>query len=140
MAKKRRVLTVDRGKWLCGSLRESVFGISRLRNDAGMMCCLGFDAIACGVPADRIRGAFRPGDLETKGLPESYVASRVNTKGQRHPVELAIAANDARAISQQERERRVRKHLMKLGWDDVRFVGKPPSDDVVAAPSVTSNG
>jgi hypothetical protein len=119
-AMEKKVLTIERAKWLRG--RQSL-----LLDDSGHMCCLGFDAIACGVSADLLCGAGTPyGALIGRAdrAPASYVASRLRGADMSHvaAVSDAMLHNDAAGLSEDERERVVRKDLMQLGWDDVVFV------------------
>ena len=60
-----RTLVIDRRKWARGILG----GPSALRNNSGNMCCLGFDAKACG---------FGPKSLKDAGTPE-YILSGGST-------------------------------------------------------------
>lgn len=51
-----KTLTIDCDTWLRGYQSE-------LRDGDGHMCCLGFDALACGFAPDQIRGHSSPLDL-----------------------------------------------------------------------------
>lgn len=146
-----RTLTIDRSKWRRGgSDRDTIQGTTALLNHRGFMCCLGFDAIACGVPEAAIMGVGEPIDVLTSGydIPGRYKA---NTRfpgitphttefvdydeGEQHRIYDqsatildAMSFNDDPAIEDSERESLIRETLMKLGWADVVFVGQYPSD------------
>lgn len=53
-----RLLVIDRQKWLRGNALTST-----LLNDNGCMCCLGFEAKACGVPESVMRNVPTPAGL-----------------------------------------------------------------------------
>lgn len=49
--KKPKEFTIDRSKWVQGGHKfKSILGASKLLNNHGNMCCLGFYSKACGVP------------------------------------------------------------------------------------------
>jgi hypothetical protein len=143
------VLTIERAKWRRGGTGkrpddkvEAIgaldieFGPTLLLNDKGLMCCLGFDALACGLSADQIVGAGEPSDIKTlkvydeeadEYIPREdlspallkYYDTRINHGAI---VEKAIAANDADGVDDAERESEIRQLLHRLGWEDVVFV------------------
>ena len=58
-------LTIDRSKWRFGGVFWSAdhikkIGITRLLNDQGNMCCLGFLSLACGYKEEDISGYIDP--------------------------------------------------------------------------------
>lgn len=66
--KKAKVLVIDRRKWRRGGdgvmcMLNDKFGGTALLNDRGKMCCLGFDAKACGVPRSIILKEGMPDDV-----------------------------------------------------------------------------
>jgi len=127
-----KILTIKRSKWRRGGGGITINdnkGSTRLLNDKGLMCCLGFDAIGCGfTPAD-ILGKVDPEELAHYAIafPAGYLETRVESDKSGHltnskPVFDAISANDDRKLSDGQRELKVRAALMELGWDYVVFV------------------
>ena len=125
-----RVLTIDRSKWRKGGDRmDHIQGTTRLLNDKGYMCCLGFDALASGIPREVILGRDTPADIvnETEHhVPDDYEITRLcSTHGMldnSQAVNAAMEANDEPRLDEITREARVRKALIDLGWDDVEFI------------------
>jgi hypothetical protein len=126
---EKKVLTIVRSKWRrggeTGNLNQQ-FGRTKLLNQKGQMCCLGFDALACGVPKKRIADVEEPIGIPGVTLRGAYGKSRLK-KGRygldhKKAVEQAIEANDNPHISEEKREKLVRKYLKQLGWADVKFV------------------
>jgi hypothetical protein len=129
------VLTIQRSKWRRGGdrgwSRDSQIGSgpTRLLNDEGFMCCLGFDALACGLTEDQIRNRHYPSSLVSVGAvaeDSDYAKTRTKERDHRRDDSEAAAAaanaNDDRDLSEPNREQAVRTHLIALGWDDVVFV------------------
>lgn len=127
---RERVLTIDRSKWRKGGENfDHVQGLTKLLNKEGYMCCLGFDALASGIPREVILGRDTPADIvnETEHhVPDDYEITRLcSTHGMpdnSQAVNAAMDANDEYKISEKTREARVRKALIDLGWDDVEFI------------------
>lgn len=116
---KLKTLVIKRSLWRRG---DKGVGSPILLNDSGFMCCLGFDAVACGVPEDAILRVGTPGGIwMVDQVPKSYLRRRKSKNG-RKAVDDAIEANDRIGISESTRELKVRAALKKLGWDRVRFV------------------
>lgn len=120
------ILTIDRSKWRRGEIGE---GWTGLLNRQGFMCCLGFDAPACGLTPDQICDRSYPADVERirqRSIPNHWLTTRLNRLGQ-HPqvVRAAMDLNDSPLISEAEREARLIPILKELGWDEVRFVDGP---------------
>lgn len=117
-----RVLTIDRAKWRCGgSNKNSEQGYTQLLNDKDFMCCLGFDALACGYTKPQIIGRHYPSSLVigpskiahlTDGSNDSIFASR------------AIEINDS-CMSAEDREYELKAHYATIGVD-VEFIGEYP--------------
>lgn len=117
-----KVLTIQRSKWR----RGGASGTYLLASD-GMMCCLGFDALACGLPAARIERVAEPYDIVGKDDFEEYAKSPrfFDDDGyvsQSELVHRAIDINDGAYDSEAEREAALIPVLKALGWDDVVFV------------------
>lgn len=135
-----KILTIERAKWRRGGDTDDLcerFGDTQLRAPNGMMCCLGFDAIACGLSPDSLIGVADPKDIgrDTLWSHLDYVQTRLierrSEDEDEHPstwwtlqdaVGEAIRHNDAKDITDDERETLIRADLMALGWDDVVFV------------------
>jgi hypothetical protein len=116
-----KILTIERAKWRRGGdVNNKKYGMTMLLNSRGYMCCLGFDAIACGIAKDRLRRRDYPHQI--RNAPAEYVATRTDGNWHSDAVSEAIEANDDPDISDREREKRVRAALKRLGWEDVRFV------------------
>jgi hypothetical protein len=132
---ERKVLVIDRQRWLRGRDMQDPeeWGGPMLLNHLGKQCCLGFDAVACGIDPAQVEGTYYPARLTSKlwhkgiPLPEGWMETRVlelepgyfrDTKA----VKEAIDANDGFFSKEADREPAVRKALLKLGWDEVEFV------------------
>jgi hypothetical protein len=127
----RKVLTIERATWRRGG--ESGYkahGSTNLLNEFGFMCCMGFDALACGIPKQALLNANYPSSLVIRGRVDSeseYARTRTRRDSQSLLIDSqaaarAVKANDADDITEAEREARVRDALIALGWDDVVFV------------------
>lgn len=122
----RKVLTIVRSKWIRGGDPSTA-----LLTSDGKMCCLGFDALACGFTEDQICYKPTPAQMvrflpEGFELPDHYrnriVGYDLGTVCNAFWVEDAIHYNDDSDLDDAEREELVRGALIKLGWDDVVFV------------------
>ena len=104
-------------------------GRTALLTDSGLMCCLGFDAVACGIRESELLNVGSPANLSAV-LPEGYADLRlVDRYGDgglvnSDIVREAININDDvdRWRSDEDKERDLKPVLMQLGWDDVVFV------------------
>lgn len=146
---KKKVLVINRAKWRNGGdsndLQDTYdadkcdkFGETFLLNDDGFMCCLGFDAVACGIPKNDILNTSDPISLigNSEDLVDStlkrYARFRIKSSGggtwcdNSAAVKAALSANDDSTLTPTTREKRVRAALLKLGWDEVKFVGVAP--------------
>jgi hypothetical protein len=128
-----RVLTIDRSKWRRGRLGT---GSPKLLNEAGFMCCLGFEALACGLTPEQIINANYPFSLLEYGhidATSDYAKSHIEVDSETFyhsntpAAARAAIANDNPNIDEEERERRVRAALIELGLDDVVFIDGPAS-------------
>lgn len=128
----QRVLTIDRSRWRRGGDESGLGqGDTALLNDLGFMCCLGFDALACGVPDAVIHGEADPDYIvAVERFPDYATSSRFviernyddTTYTNSLSVLAAIEHNDDPTLSESERERIIRDDLIALGWDDVVFI------------------
>jgi len=121
-----KTLTIDRDRWRRGGIRRNhTHGPTYLLNDEGYMCCLGFDALACGVTPYEMRGAYGPGEVTT--MSDEYRETR-----WRSGVVLdAMEVNDNPNLSELERETKLIPLLKAIGgYDDVQFInGLAPAHD-----------
>lgn len=101
-------LTIRRKKWLRGT-KTSV-----LRNENGSMCCLGFYARKCNIPASKLVGLGEPFELVEMGLkalPGLFDKFGASTK----LCTQLISENDERGIELGERENRIKSLFKKIG-------------------------
>lgn len=112
--------TVDRKTWARGGR------YTRLANEDGTKCCLGFLGEACGIPLSQLEMAQNPVDQETdedsiKGLwPAGTFSSSIYMHSD--AIRTAIRANDFEALSESDREWAITKALATIGIE-VEFVG-----------------
>lgn len=134
----QKVLVIQRSKWRRGGHDSKLcaqYGATRLLNAQGLMCCLGFDAIACDVPEPAIKDAIDPETVLIRAhqygaldLDHHYLRSRLAPGGgpqgyeQVKAVGRAMAINDDSALADAEREAQLIPVLKQLGWDDAQFV------------------
>lgn len=137
------ILTIDRSKWRRGGLshnRQQTQGMTALLNDKGFMCCLGFDAIACGIPKEAILGVLEPVGVLEKIKADAhprYITMKRFDYYQGEPavweraeaIAEAMAHNDDDRLGDAEREALIRADLKALGWEDVIFINVYPSDN-----------
>jgi hypothetical protein len=127
-----KVLTIERSKWRRGGTNSAEemerLGETNLLNEKGLMCCLGFDAIACGISPAHILNKPNPaGVIESykDSVPNGYAQARLSddiSMWHTEAVSDAIRANDAFGIPDDVREQRVREALLRLGYSDVIFI------------------
>ena len=106
-----KVLVIDRTKWYRGQGDKE----SRLLRQDGSMCCLGFDALACGLEPDAIVNRSFPDHVAG---PQDYHDART------FRVTREIARiNDTTALTDAEREAQLIPLLKQIGgYDDVQFI------------------
>jgi hypothetical protein len=144
---------IDRAKWLHGQPEAPN---SRLLDDQGRMCCLGFCALALGLSRNQIDGLGEPGEvdlLDVSGDPVSpwpetfvYVSADEDGRVSRDTIfsgEL-ISLNDESESGDRElgqtiaefradKERRLIAKFAEIGYEAV-FVGEYPDHGAPAAP------
>ena len=130
----KKVLTIERSKWRRGGInQDSVeWGGTQLRNSKGFMCCLGFAAVAWGIPEEAITFVHDPATLATtfKDVPEDYLKAHcvpdtenvVRKWNNNDWTKNAMYVNDAGDFTDEDRENDIRFNLLQLGWDDIVFV------------------
>ena len=111
---------IDRSKWLRG---EGADPSRLLRVDDGKMCCLGQVAVQCGIHPEDLEDKPAPSDLnrtELFRLPEWLLSSGKSFDS--NDCTEAMRINDQRAITDEERERRLialfAKHNTELQFTD----------------------
>jgi len=119
---KKRVLTIDRKKWARGG-KEPAY----LLSGKGKMCCLGFDARACGLSKERILMQMEPCEIEVSPDEKHYITKRlisvINGYGNNSKlIDDLMSLNDNPDIGDSEREERLTPLLKKLGYAEVHFV------------------
>jgi hypothetical protein len=143
-----KVLTIDRSKWRRGQgtsqgddrAKAGIgLGVTMLLNSQGYMCCLGFDALACGVSKGLILEQPDPDEFLSQNVYDSddkdelrellgeavydiYRNRFGSDDNSRHPVARAMKVNDIADLTEAEREAQLIPILKELGWDDVVFV------------------
>jgi hypothetical protein len=122
-------LTIKRSEWRRGgwSSETAYLGSIRLLNREGLKCCLGFDALAAGVPSELIFDRVDPESLVGFCTIGNYIETRTTLfgSGERKnnaDVVDAIVINDDTMLTDAEREAKLIPVLKKLGWDNVIFV------------------
>lgn len=122
-----RKLVIDRQKWYRGNQNNDPTcgeGSKLLRRTDGKMCCLGFDAVACGIDSRTIEGVgfldhftiacenfkkLLPHHFDKYGARSQFVAE-------------AAAINDDRGIPDENKEARL-KTLFAEQNIELEFVG-----------------
>lgn len=137
MAKKAKTLKtvrISRKRWFYGDRRRAGYTASKLlipdtvSTDAkGKMCCLGFAALACGVPRRVIRGQGAPSSVVqiTEGKPYRNRLSRFLKDGEddcNDTVYEMMEINDALTLTRAEKEKALKPLARKIG---LRFVFVP---------------
>ncbi len=117
--------TVKRSKWKRGGKGP---GETFLLNKEGHMCCLGFYALACGLPKKNIREVVAPRDLVRAGKNWNTVLVEKEKAPSGYEFVLnsdtavdAIRANDDQELSDKDREADI-KDTFKLVGIKVKFV------------------
>lgn len=125
-----KTLVIDRTKWRRGGDAPSLArerGGTYLLNDINLMCCLGFDALACGISRDAIFERADPAEIVANSpdcAPDSYAETRIASRegGNSNAVTDAITVNDMPGLTDAQREAKLVPLLKQLGWDAVEFV------------------
>jgi hypothetical protein len=115
-----KILTIKKSQWYRGQGGHS----SYLRRAVdGKMCCLGFDAIACGLSEEMITQVGYPGDAAMNygdELPEEYRKNRLlsNPSELTELVSEAIRINDDEYMPDEERIEMLTPILKEIGEYD----------------------
>lgn len=128
---------IDRSKWRCGGGGGSRHGAgeTKLLNDEGFMCCLGFVSQALGAGTADLLGEAEPGEAvksaASSGQRQRLLATLsagtcdlVNEAGGNTDLTIeAITINDDTQIGDAEREARLRQEFVRQGHD-IEFQGE----------------
>jgi len=115
-------LTIDRAKWRTATSGK---GDTRLLNEEGFMCCLGFRCNQMGIPKKELLNKTSPSDLYMNwGIPdlidmEFWKGIDFNTDFSNE----AIRINDNSEITSEEREKKIKEHF-KTKDIEVVFIGE----------------
>jgi hypothetical protein len=112
-------LIIDRGKWRNGGRGYNhKYGITKLLNKEGFMCCLGFFCVQIdNMKLNEILDIPNP-----VGLDSNLVGYDGLTKPWAHS---AIQINDDDSLPQEIREKRIHEIFKDYGYD-VKFTGEYP--------------
>lgn len=136
-----RVL-IDRSTWRCGDVGPTAHGQgqTRLQNQLGFRCCLGFYSIAADVLPKDIVGIISPRMLFYKiykllqSFPDKF-SKLIQPLGTRCSnskyADLAMQINDSTALNDQQREEQLIALAARNG-DEWVFTGEYPSERTVA--------
>lgn len=124
-------LIIDRSKWRTGrDIINETGNSTLLLNHEGFMCCLGFDALRCGIEPEDIKGIGEPDALKDHLFDKiSHLVTIVDeSDGTSSIIDSdfameAIAINDAFYSSQEERENDIKKHFATIEVE-VEFIGE----------------
>jgi hypothetical protein len=118
---KKDYLIINRAKWRTGgdSRIQTGEGSTKLLNNDGFMCCLGFRCHQMGIPKKDLLGYLSPA-----GLSENWVIpDLVDSAGDTDFTTTAVDINDDECITQEEREKEITEHFATIGVT-VEFKGK----------------
>lgn len=126
METPRRKLVIDRSRWLRGegSLRSSLYRASDKK-----MCCLGFDAVSCGIDISVMAEVASP-----IGLGYFYPTSAWRImdddgyKTNSHVVGNMMEINDEKAMTDTEREASLIPLFASVGID-LSFIDGNPNEE-----------
>ena len=108
---------IKRSNWLRGkgSFR------SRLLNDYGEMCCLGFLGKACGMSKRTLYGQTCPIMVDEFGVryPEKIINAK--TKSNTKACKRLMVTNDSERIKDSDREKSLKRQFKRIGIT-VKFI------------------
>lgn len=120
-----RRLVIDRATWRWGGDDlDSKFGDTQLINKAGFKCCLGFDALACGISSKSINEVYEPCYVTRK----SVWRDKLKKDSGRTWAYEAMELNDNGGISNAGREVNLIEHFKyhPMGPVELVFEGEYP--------------
>lgn len=112
---KLKIFTIVEKKWARGGKN----GASRLENEDGFRCCLGFLCLAAG--AKSVEGFAMPGGLSKKNPKiRRELPTLVLENGETSKSAWEIARiNDNRSISDSKRKLQLAPLFAKIGWQPI---------------------
>ena len=114
---------VDRSRWRCGDLSERSHGIgeTKLLNEHGYRCCLGFVGHQLGCPDDKMEAHGEPAQCNyfRKVIGRRTEDGWINTR----LTDAAMEINDSEELSRADREVAL-KALFKKHGHEIVFRGK----------------
>lgn len=130
--KEIKVLVIDRDKWLRGA--NELDG-QLLHRRTGLMCCLGFAALACGATQGEINGKQMPWNISDRVLnrikPKMSWLFPSDKTGKRR-LSTISGINDKKAhISETKREEKIKEKFAKHGVKVV-FKGRTSKATLIA--------
>lgn len=125
-----RSLVIDRAKWLCGSTVETL-GASKLRDDDGNMCCMGFYAAKCGTATRSMLDKFYFSDLSKTSYSHLSPKLRPSLDNDGDVVDQQMAVslyelNDNECIDAAQRERELADAFKDHLGISLKFTGEYP--------------
>ncbi len=118
-------LWIERSRWArktppdTGRGIESINGMSRLLNEEGGMCCLGFYSRACGVPISTMYNICSPSQINLLPHEMKWLEKQENQDRISHDGSELIRYNDRsckdQMMSEQQQECHIRKLFKKNG-------------------------
>ncbi len=134
---KPKSFTIDRKIWSNAETHRRLEDVgrhaeahSKLLDEHGRMCCLGFYALACGVPKESIENVSTP-DCIIKPYRRLVTGMVCTSEGSSDLATDLMSANDEDTtddggdITPKQREKSIRDHFKKIGVA-VRFTGAYP--------------
>lgn len=117
--KSDNILVIDRARWKTGTSGK---GDTKLLNDLGFMCCLGFECSRNGIP-----------DEELLGVGDPYYLNRLSRIDHLYPPDQSSAfaddamyINDDTSYDNTRRELEITKHFSTIGVT-VQFINEYPT-------------
>lgn len=111
-------LIIDRSQWRTGGDKWNwTHGETKLLNEKGNMCCLGFYCLQLGeISKNQILGISLPEDLNNVNVYDDAMLHLVykNDLRNTHFTEEAIDINDAEELTNEEREKEIIKHFKQI--------------------------
>lgn len=126
--------TVNRATWRCGDygINQKGLGVTKLRNQLGYQCCLGFACIAIGFDELDIEGYNTPfgfGEITNNNRDLSYLVTEQQLNSDF--TNAAMDINDDDLINDKEREQRLIA-LGRMHNIEINFIGEYEQDNVSA--------
>src|SRR5271165_6966019 len=106
-------LVIDESKWYRGKGSDK----SKLRNGRGMMCCLGFYGLACGLENRDISGKSEPSDclsLDDPKFPD-WLTNKEVYSGNTSDCCVLMEINDEKSITDSSRKKQIKEIFAKHG-------------------------